>query len=161
MQMLHCIHSGMFYFKNKVKRYIQKEGEKKKHRKMTTKWKWHQLNMPMREPLTRLSDQQTVASCCKQNLLLLFGLADRLLMSKDNSVLFSKICQEPIIQLHLQEYVSPSEPKLSIQVPSRGNTDISAALDEPNSEVMLYLWSVKRKGKFYRERKRKGDPKSI
>lgn len=31
MQMLHCIHSGMFYFKNKIKRYIQKEGEGKKN----------------------------------------------------------------------------------------------------------------------------------
>lgn len=30
MQMLHCIHSGMFYFKNKIKRYIQKEGKEKK-----------------------------------------------------------------------------------------------------------------------------------
>lgn len=28
--MLHCNHSGMFYFKNKIKRYIQKEGKKKK-----------------------------------------------------------------------------------------------------------------------------------
>lgn len=105
--------------------------------------------MPMREPLTRLSDQRAVTSCCKRNLLLLFGLADKLLTSKNNLVSFSKICQEPIIQLlHLQEYVSPSEPKLPIQVPSKGNTDISVALDEPNREVKLYLWSVKGKANF-------------
>lgn len=51
MQMLHSIHSGMFSLKKK------KEG-KKKNRKMTTNYKWHKLNMPVRTALTRLSDQQ-------------------------------------------------------------------------------------------------------
>ena len=48
MQMLHCIHSGMFCF-------VFKKGTPRsggtKNRKMTIKCKWHKLNMPVREPL--------------------------------------------------------------------------------------------------------------
>ena len=56
--------------------------------------------------------------------------------------------------------VSLSEPKLPLQVLSKGKAEISVALDEPNKGGEAVLVVCERKGKFWREYRRKGDPKS-